>query len=218
MTRLLRKLIRHAHAHGYSPTQILVREATSTSAESPSETRLREIVAQSARSDQQFYEIVDVIDQRLRNRGGNGKCALNALKVLEYCLREGGGDRFVVWAANSIDVLRPLCEFRPAATNGDSRDVGADVRLAARQLVPLVLAMDQARQERVRREQLEEELRQETLRQERLQLAVRLQQSSRAGAPLSPAELEDSPRPAELGDSAAPAELSGVSSRAELPG
>ncbi|KAL4914541.1 hypothetical protein BDW62DRAFT_190302 [Aspergillus aurantiobrunneus] len=215
MSRLLRRFI--SHAHGYSPTQILVREATSTSAESPSESQLRDILALSARSDHQFYEIVDVIDQRLRDRGGNGKCALNALRVLEYCLHEGGGDLFVVWAAKSIDVIRPLCEFRSTA-NGGPRDVGADVRLIARGMVPLVLGMDKARHERVQREKLDEELRLETLRQERLQLAVRLQQSSQDGQPLSPAELEDSSRPAELGNSAAPAELSGISSRAELPG
>ncbi|KAJ5570424.1 Epsin-1 [Penicillium hispanicum] len=168
MSGILRSLINHAH--GYSPTQILVREATSSDSQSPSQTQLREVVTLAGRSTQQFYEIVDVIDKRLNDQGRDWQGVLKALKVLDYCLREGP-ELFVIWAARNIDTIRPLCEFPYA------RDVGADIRTAAREIVPWVLDMERKRQERVQRKRLDEELWQEHLRQERLQLAAQLQRS-----------------------------------------
>lgn len=177
------------HVHGYTSTQILVRNATSDVAGSPSPIQLRDIVGLSNRSLRHFYEIVDMIDKRLSCRNKNWQGAMKALEVLSFCLREGP-EHFLMWATKSIDYIKPLCDFQYIAKDG--RDVGEKMRNTAREIVQLVLDKDRARQERTQQERLEEDV-------------------------LPHAELEGLSSPAELTNSTGLVELPSFSSRAELP-
>jgi epsin len=69
----------------------------------------------------EFYEIMDMIDKRLNDKGKNWRHVLKALKVLDYCLHEGS-ELVVTWARQSIYIIKTLREFQYVDEEG--RDVG----------------------------------------------------------------------------------------------
>lgn len=69
----------------------------------------------------EFYEIMDMVDKRLNDKGKNWRHVLKALKVLDYCLHEGS-ELVVTWARNSIYIIKTLREFQYIDEEG--RDVG----------------------------------------------------------------------------------------------
>jgi hypothetical protein len=69
----------------------------------------------------EFYEIMDMLDKRLNDKGKNWRHVLKALKVLDYCLHEGS-ELVVTWAHKNIYIIKTLREFQ--YIDEDGRDVG----------------------------------------------------------------------------------------------
>jgi epsin len=72
-------------------------------------------------SSNDFYEIVDMLDKRLNDKGKNWRHVLKSLKVLDYCLHEGS-ELVVTWARKNIYIIKTLREFQYLDDEG--RDVG----------------------------------------------------------------------------------------------
>lgn len=72
-------------------------------------------------SSSDFYDIMDMLDKRLNDKGKNWRHVLKALKVLDYCLHEGS-ELVVTWARQSQYIIKTLREFQYIDEEG--RDVG----------------------------------------------------------------------------------------------
>jgi epsin len=68
-----------------------------------------------------FYEIMDILDKRLNDKGKNWRHVLKSLKVLDYCLHEGS-ELVVTWAKENIYIIKTLREFQHH--DDENRDVG----------------------------------------------------------------------------------------------
>lgn len=130
---------------GYSSAQVKVREATSNDPWGPTGTQMSEIAQLTYASSNEFYEIMDMLDKRLNDKGKNWRHVLKALKVLDYCLHEGS-ELVVTWARESIYIIKTLREFQ--YVDDDGRDVGQNVRVAAKELTSLILDEERLRAER----------------------------------------------------------------------
>ncbi|QUC21204.1 uncharacterized protein UV8b_05447 [Ustilaginoidea virens] len=130
---------------GYSSTQVKVREATSNDPWGPTGTQMSEIAQMTFNTSTEFYDIMDMIDKRLNDKGKNWRHVLKALKVLDYCLHEGS-ELVVTWARQSIYIIKTLREFQYIDEEG--RDVGQNVRVAAKELTSLILDEERLRAER----------------------------------------------------------------------
>ena len=78
-------------------------------------------LTQSQPRSTEFYEIMDMLDKRLNDKGKNWRHVLKALKVLDYCLHEGS-ELVVTWAKQNVYIIKTLCEFM--YTDEEGRDVG----------------------------------------------------------------------------------------------
>ncbi|KAL2171271.1 hypothetical protein VTG60DRAFT_3377 [Thermothelomyces hinnuleus] len=130
---------------GYSSVQIKVREATSNDPWGPTGTQMSEIAQLTFNSSTDFYEIMDMLDRRLNDKGKNWRHVLKALKVMDYCLHEGS-ELVVTWAKQNIFIIKTLREFQ--YIDEDGRDVGQNVRVAAKELTALILDEERLRAER----------------------------------------------------------------------
>jgi epsin len=72
-------------------------------------------------SPSDFYEIMDMLDKRLNDKGKNWRHVLKSLKVLDYCLHEGS-ELVVTWARKNVYIIKTLREFQ--YIDEDGRDVG----------------------------------------------------------------------------------------------
>lgn len=68
-----------------------------------------------------FFEVMDMLDKRLNDKGKNWRHVLKSLKVLDYCLHEGS-ELVGTWARKNIYIIKTLREFQ--YTDDDGRDVG----------------------------------------------------------------------------------------------
>jgi epsin len=75
----------------------------------------------SLHSSTEFYEIMDMLDKRLNDKGKNWRHVLKALKVMDYCLHEGS-ELVVTWAKQNIFVIKTLREF--IYIDEEGKDVG----------------------------------------------------------------------------------------------
>lgn len=132
-------------AKGYSQAQIKVREATSNDAWGPTGTQMSDIAHMTFGQHSEFYEIMDMLDKRLNDKGKNWRHVLKALKVLDYCLHEGS-ELVVTWTRNNLYIIKTLREF--IYIDEDGKDVGQNVRVAAKELTTLILDDDRLRLER----------------------------------------------------------------------
>ncbi|KAI9372059.1 hypothetical protein BJX61DRAFT_468178 [Aspergillus egyptiacus] len=130
---------------GYSSVQVKVRNATSNDHWGPTGTEMAEIASLTFGSPTDFYEIMDMLDKRLNDKGKNWRHVLKSLKVLDYCLHEGS-ELVVTWARKNVYIIKTLREFQYVDEEG--RDVGQDVRVAAKELTALILDEDRLRSER----------------------------------------------------------------------
>lgn len=71
----------------------------------------------------EFYEIMDMLDKRLNDKGKNWRHVLKALKVMDYCLHEGS-ELVVTWAKQNIFIIKTLREF--IYIDEEGKDVGAN--------------------------------------------------------------------------------------------
>lgn len=130
---------------GYSSVQVKVRNATSNDPWGPSGTDMAEIAALTFNNPSDFYEIMDMLDKRLNDKGKNWRHVLKSLKVLDYCLHEGS-ELVVTWARKNIYIIKTLREFQ--YIDEDGRDVGQNVRISAKELTSLILDEERLRSER----------------------------------------------------------------------
>ncbi|OJJ02565.1 hypothetical protein ASPVEDRAFT_133159 [Aspergillus versicolor CBS 583.65] len=130
---------------GYSAVQVKVRNATSNDHWGPTGTDMAEIASMTFGSPTDFYEIMDMLDKRLNDKGKNWRHVLKSLKVLDYCLHEGS-ELVVTWARKNVYIIKTLREFQ--YVDEESRDVGQDVRVAAKELTALILDEERLRSER----------------------------------------------------------------------
>ncbi|KAL2001470.1 hypothetical protein VTN02DRAFT_1706 [Thermoascus thermophilus] len=130
---------------GYSSVQIKVRNATSNDPWGPTGTEMAEIAALTFNSPTDFYEIMDMLDKRLNDKGKNWRHVLKSLKVLDYCLHEGS-ELVVTWARKNVYIVKTLREFQ--YIDEDGRDVGQNVRVSAKELTALILDEERLRSER----------------------------------------------------------------------
>ena len=72
-------------------------------------------------SSTDFYQVMDMLDKRLNDKGKNWRHVLKSLKVLDYCLHEGS-ELVVTWARKNIYIIKTLREFQ--YIDEDGRDVG----------------------------------------------------------------------------------------------
>lgn len=79
------------------------------------------MLANDCVSPSDFYEIVDMLDKRLNDKGKNWRHVLKSLKVLDYCLHEGS-ELVVTWARKNVYIIKTLREFQYIDDEG--RDVG----------------------------------------------------------------------------------------------
>src|SRR6202012_2112608 len=82
-------------------------------------------------SPSDFYEIMDMLDKRLNDKGKNWRHVLKSLKVLDYALHEGS-ELVVTWARKNIYIIKTLREFQ--YIDEDGRDVGQNGKLSLRNL------------------------------------------------------------------------------------
>ncbi|KKK13738.1 EH domain binding protein [Aspergillus rambellii] len=129
---------------GYSAVQVKVRNATSNDHWGTG-TEMAEIASLTFGSPTDFYEIMDMLDKRLNDKGKNWRHVLKSLKVLDYALHEGS-ELVVTWARKNVYIIKTLREFQ--YVDEDGRDVGQDVRVAAKELTALILDEDRLRSER----------------------------------------------------------------------
>ncbi|KAI5284746.1 Epsin-1, required for endocytosis and actin patch assembly [Ascosphaera acerosa] len=108
---------------GYSSVQKKVRDATSNDPWGPTGTEMSEIAAMTFESAANFYEIMDMLDKRLNDKGKNWRHVLKSLKVLDYCIHEGA-ESCVTWARKNVYIIKTLREFAYVDDNG--HDVGAN--------------------------------------------------------------------------------------------
>ncbi|KAJ5081808.1 calcium calmodulin-dependent protein kinase type 1b protein [Penicillium alfredii] len=132
MSKIMRN-IKHM-AKGYSSVQITVLDATSSAGEGPTRSQLLEICRLTYGSPSDFYEVLDMIEQRL-SESDNWRHTLYALIVLDHCLREGSV-LVPTWARKNIWIIKTLREFRYITPDGE--DVGEKVRSRAKKMVALV--------------------------------------------------------------------------------
>ncbi|KAI9814650.1 MAG: hypothetical protein M1827_003206 [Pycnora praestabilis] len=130
---------------GYSTVQVKVRNATSNDPWGPSGTDMSEIAQLTFNNSNDFYEIVDMLDKRLNDKGKNWRHVLKSLKVLDYCLHEGS-ELVVTWARKHLFIIKTLREFQHI--DEDGRDVGQNVRVSAKELTSLILDEERLRSER----------------------------------------------------------------------
>ncbi|MCJ1226661.1 hypothetical protein MMC12_003314 [Toensbergia leucococca] len=130
---------------GYSSVQVKVRNATSNDPWGPTGTEMSEIAQMTFNGSNDFYEIMDMLDKRLNDKGKNWRHVLKSLKVLDYCLHEGS-ELVVTWARKNIYIIKTLREFQ--YVDDDGKDVGQNVRVSAKELTSLVLDEERLRTER----------------------------------------------------------------------
>ncbi|OAA68038.1 eh domain protein [Niveomyces insectorum RCEF 264] len=130
---------------GYSGSQVKVREATSNDPWGPTGTQMSEIAQLTFNSAADFDDIMNILDKRLNDKGKNWRHVLKALKVLDYCLHEGS-ELVVSWSKQNLYIIRTLREFTYIDEEG--RDVGNNVRIAAKELTSLIQDDERLRTER----------------------------------------------------------------------
>lgn len=102
--------------------------------------------ANARNSSQDFYEVMDMLDKRLNDKGKNWRHVLKSLKVLDYCLHEGS-ELVVTWARKNIYVIKTLREF--IHLDDEGRDVGAASKLS--QLFKFVINADNSCSSKLRK-------------------------------------------------------------------
>ncbi|EIW77759.1 ENTH-domain-containing protein [Coniophora puteana RWD-64-598 SS2] len=129
---------------GYSDTQALVRDATSNDPWGPSGTQMNQ-VAQLTYNQNDFVEIVEMLDKRLNDKGKNWRHVFKSLQVLDYCLHSGS-ENVCQYFKNSLYIIKTLKEFQ--YIDEDGKDQGANVRQKAKDVANLLTDAQRLRDER----------------------------------------------------------------------
>ncbi|CCE91094.1 epsin TDEL_0C02050 [Torulaspora delbrueckii] len=129
---------------GYSSAQVLVRNATANESEGPSVDELDEL-AEKTYDSVEFFEIMDMIDKRLNDKGKYWRHIAKSLTVLDYLVRFGS-ENCVLWCRENLYVIKTLMEFRNDDDGGV--DQGQIIRVKAKELTNLLSDDERLREER----------------------------------------------------------------------
>ncbi|KAI0667463.1 hypothetical protein C8Q78DRAFT_1196450 [Trametes maxima] len=148
MQHLGKGIVRAAknYTKGYSDVQAKVRDATSNDPWGPSGTQMNEL-AQLSYNQDNFVEIMEMLDKRLNDKGKNWRHVFKSLTVLDYLLH-AGSENVVVYFRDNLYVIKTLKEFQFIDEEG--KDQGANVRQKAKDITNLL--QDEARLRHERRD------------------------------------------------------------------
>lgn len=141
-----KQLVRSAKnlVKGYSSTQVLVRNATSNDNNQVSKDSLIEL-AEKSYDSADFFEIMDMLDKRLNDKGKYWRHIAKALTVLDYLIRFGS-ENCVLWCKENLYIIKTLKEFRHDDDEGT--DQGQIVRVKAKELTSLLSDEERLNEER----------------------------------------------------------------------
>ncbi|SMN19881.1 similar to Saccharomyces cerevisiae YDL161W ENT1 Epsin-like protein involved in endocytosis and actin patch assembly and functionally redundant with Ent2p [Maudiozyma saulgeensis] len=129
---------------GYSSAQVLVRDATSNDMRSTNIGLMQEIAARTYDSVE-FFEIMEMLDKRLNDKGKYWKHVVKSLTVLDYLVRFGS-ENCVLWCKENLYIIKTLKEFRYDDEN--NIDQGQIIRVKAKDLADLLADDERLRDER----------------------------------------------------------------------
>ncbi|KAJ9480114.1 Epsin-1 [Pseudozyma hubeiensis] len=124
---------------GYSDVQVKVRDATSNDPWGPSGTQMNEL-AQLSYNQNEFIEMMEILDKRLNDKGKNWRHVFKSLTLLDYLLH-AGSENVVIYFRDNIYIVKTLKEFQYIDEVG--KDQGANVRQKAKDITNLL--QDEAR-------------------------------------------------------------------------
>lgn len=120
---------------GYSDVQTKVRDATSNDPWGPSGTQMSEIAALTFNQND-FVEIIEMLDKRLNDKGKNWRHVFKSLTLLDYMLHSGS-ENCVMYFRENMYIIKTLKEFQYIDEYG--KDQGANVRQKAKDITNLLL-------------------------------------------------------------------------------
>ncbi|GJE94092.1 ENTH-domain-containing protein [Phanerochaete sordida] len=132
------------YTKGYSDVQAKVRDATSNDPWGPSGTQMNEL-AQLTYNQNDFVEIMEMLDKRLNDKGKNWRHVFKSLTVLDYLLH-AGSENVVIYFRDNLYLVKTLKEFQFVDEYG--KDQGANVRQKAKDITNLLTDEARLRQER----------------------------------------------------------------------
>ncbi|MBW0531125.1 hypothetical protein O181_070840 [Austropuccinia psidii MF-1] len=132
------------YTKGYSDTQTKVRTATSNDPWGPSGTQMNEIATLTF-NQQDFIEIMEMLDKRLNDKGKNWRHVFKALTLLDYLLH-AGSQNVVFYFRENAYIIKTLKEFQYIDEYG--KDQGANVRQKAKDISNLLSDPARLRDER----------------------------------------------------------------------
>ncbi|KAF8976751.1 hypothetical protein BGZ46_007995 [Entomortierella lignicola] len=119
---------------GYTDIQAKVRTATSNDPWGPSGSQMNEL-ADATFHQQEFLEIMEILDKRMNDKGKNWRHVFKALTVLDYLLHVGS-ENVVKYARENTYVVKTLKEFQ--YIDEDGKDQGANVRQKVKDIMALL--------------------------------------------------------------------------------
>ncbi|KDQ54579.1 hypothetical protein JAAARDRAFT_38265 [Jaapia argillacea MUCL 33604] len=142
------------YTKGYSDTQAKVRDATSNDPWPPSGAQLNEL-AQLSYNQNDFVEILEMLDKRLNDKGKNWRHVFKSLTVVDYLLHSGS-ENVIVYFRDNIYVIKTLKEFQ--YVDEDEKDQGANVRQKAKDISNLLSDEQRLKQLRNNRAQMRDRM------------------------------------------------------------
>ncbi|KZV83519.1 ENTH-domain-containing protein [Exidia glandulosa HHB12029] len=142
------------YTKGYSDVQSKVRDATSNDPWGPSGTQMNEL-AQMTYNQNDFVEIMEMLDKRLNDKGKNWRHVFKSLTVLDYLLH-AGSENVVIYFRDNLYIIKTLKEFQFVDEYG--KDQGANVRQKAKDITNLLMDESRLREERRTRASMRDRL------------------------------------------------------------
>ncbi|KAH9978450.1 hypothetical protein BJV74DRAFT_900569 [Russula compacta] len=140
--------------NGYSDAEAKVRTITSNEDVLPSGAQMHELAQMSYNQDE-FVDIVTMLDKRLNDKGKYWRHVYKSLTVVEYLLHSGS-PKVAQYFRDNIYLIKTLTEFQHI--DDSDRDVGADVRARARELSRLLADDKSLVETRRRRKQMRDRM------------------------------------------------------------
>ncbi|KAG6914366.1 hypothetical protein DXG01_000770 [Tephrocybe rancida] len=111
----------------YSEIQAKVRRATSNVPWIPSDEHMNEIIAMSY-NESKFVEALEILNQRLKDKGKNWRCVFKSLVLID-CILLHGAEYIVSYFRHNIDTITALKDFQ--YVDDDGKDQGEYIRQEA---------------------------------------------------------------------------------------
>ncbi|KAI0370126.1 ENTH-domain-containing protein [Pilatotrama ljubarskyi] len=142
------------YTKGYSSTQMKIRNATCNDPWPPSGKEMYEL-AQMSFNQNDFVEIMEVIDKRLNDKGKNWRHVFKSLVVLDYLLHSGS-ENVIRYCEDNLYEIKTLREFQ--YIDEDGKDQGANVRQKAKDITNLLTDKNRLYRERRVRAQMRDRM------------------------------------------------------------